>query len=123
MIPLTKRDPLTDFNDTNKLDDYAKDPVSWCVGMGFINGKPGGLLDPTGNATRAEIAKVLTRFDRYLRGEEIAAQDNWEESIVIPEPLPDIDREDPLYIYAREIFEELRQRILYGRRCCGVAEA
>ena len=109
-LPLTKRDPLTDFNDTNRLDDYAKDPVSWCVGMGFINGKPGGLLDPTGNATRAEIAKVLTRFDRYLRGEEIAAQDNWEQSIVIPEPLPDIDREDPLYIYAREIFDSINAK-------------
>ena len=109
-VSLTQRDPLTSFNDTDQLADYAKDPMSWCVGMGFVNGKPGGLLDPGGNATRAEIAKVLTLFDRFLTGEALAAQDNWEQSIVIPEPVPDIDREDPLYIYAREIFDGINAK-------------
>ena len=87
--------------------------MSWCVAMGFINGVKSGdktVLDPQGNATRAQIAKVLTQFDRYLTGEELAAQDNWEQSIIIPETLPDIDREDPLYVYAREIFDVINAK-------------
>ena len=112
-LSLSQRDPLTGFSDTDQLADYAKDPMSWCVAMGFINGiksDDAALLDPTGNATRAQIAKVLTRFDRFLTGEKLAALDNWEQSIVIPEPLPDIDREDPLYIYAREIFDGINAK-------------
>lgn len=109
-LSLSQRDPLTGFTDTDKLADYAKDPMSWCVAMGFVNGKPGGLLDPGGNATRAEIAKVLTLFDRFLTGEQLTALDNWESSIVIPEPIPDIDREDPMYVYAREIFDGINAK-------------
>ena len=112
-LSLSQRDPLTDFSDLDKLADYAKDPMSWCVAMGFINGVKSGdttVLDPQGNATRAQIAKVLTQFDRYLTGEELAAQDNWEQSIIIPETLPDIDREDPLYVYAREIFDVINAK-------------
>ena len=109
-VSLTKRDPLTDFSDTDQLADYAKDPVSWCVAMGFINGTGDKLLNPAGNATRAQIAKVLTLFDRFLTGEELAAADNWEQSIIIPEPVPDIDREDPLYIYARQVFDGINAK-------------
>ena len=109
-VSLSQRDPLTRFVDADQLANYAKDPVSWCVGMGFINGKPGDLLDPTGNATRAEIAKVLTLFDRFLTGEKLEDQDNWEQTVVIPDTLPDIDREDPLYIYAREIFDGINAK-------------
>ena len=32
------------------------------VGAGLLNGKNGGLLDPTGTATRAEAAAILARF-------------------------------------------------------------
>ncbi len=106
-LPLTQRDPLTSFTDADKIADYAKDAMSWCVAMGFINGKPGGILDPAGNATRAEIAKVLTAFDGFLWREELTAPENWEQDILIPEVLPDIDREAPEYLFAREIFDEI----------------
>ena len=109
-LPLTRRDPLTSFTDAATVADYARDPVAWCVGMGFVNGKPGGLLDPEGDATRAQIAKVLTCFDSYLSREALTALDRWEEGVILPETLPDIDREDPLYIYAREIFDAINAK-------------
>ena len=93
--------------DADKIAAYAKDAVSWCVAVGLINGKSGGVLDPTGNATRAEIAKVLTSFDGYVRREVLTAPDHWEDDILIPDVVPDIDREDPLYLYAREIFDAI----------------
>ena len=78
--------------------------------IGFINGKSGGLLDPAGSATRAEIAKVLTAFDGFLKREELTAPENWEQELLIPEVISEIDREDPDYLYAREIFDEINAK-------------
>ncbi len=48
------------FNDANRISGYAVTPLRWAVGEGILNGKSAQLLDPTGTATRAEIAKILT---------------------------------------------------------------
>ncbi len=109
-LPLTQRKPLTDFTDADQLADYARDPMSWCVAVGFINGKPGNLLDPLGTATRAEIAKVLTAFDTFLAVQEALAKDNWADIYSDQEPLPEINREDPLYLYAQEVFDTINQK-------------
>lgn len=42
--------------------DWAAEPVRWAVGAGLLSGKGGGVLDPTGNATRAETAAMLMRY-------------------------------------------------------------
>lgn len=107
-LDLSVRDTLQDFKDTDKLDTYARDPMGWCVAMGLINGKPGSLLDPRGSATRAEIAKVLTTFAAYQATEEYKARNAWEKEYDV-DPGPDIDREDPLYLYAREIFDDINK--------------
>ena len=58
-----------DFADSGKISPWAKDAVNWAVTeSGLIVGeKKGGkmYLDPQGNATRAQIATILTR---YLEG-------------------------------------------------------
>lgn len=108
-LDLTQRSTLADFADTAAVSDYARDPMAWCVEMGFVNGKPGKLLDPKGTATRAEIAKVLTGFHTSVAEREILAQDDWEDEYTEPKPGPDIDREDPLYLYAKEIFGEINK--------------
>ncbi|MCI7474412.1 MAG: S-layer homology domain-containing protein [Clostridiales bacterium] len=36
--------------------------MTWAVGAELITGKDGGKLDPTGTATRAEVATILMRF-------------------------------------------------------------
>lgn len=50
---------LGSFADASKISDYAKLPLRWAVGEGIINGKGNNILDPTGTATRAEIAKII----------------------------------------------------------------
>ena len=61
---------LSVFPDVAAVSDYAKDALVWAVGEGLINGvaQADGTskLDPTGNATRAQIATILMR---YLTGE------------------------------------------------------
>ncbi|MBE6933394.1 MAG: hypothetical protein E7464_08450 [Ruminococcaceae bacterium] len=109
-LDLSQRDPLTDFVDVSDVASYAKDPMSWCVAIGLINGKPGGKLDPNGTATRAEVAKILTGFVTYLAAEDILSQDDWLDDYIEPEPGPEIDREDPAYLYAREIFDGINKK-------------
>lgn len=50
------------FADDENVSDWALDAVKWAVGAGLLNGKDGNRLDPTGTATRAELAAILTRF-------------------------------------------------------------
>ena len=50
------------FADADKVSDYAREALSWAVEKGIVQGKGGGILDPGGNATRAEAAAMLQRF-------------------------------------------------------------
>jgi hypothetical protein len=55
------------FTDNNEVSNYALDPMKWAVGEGLINGKNNEKLDPSGEATRAEVAAILMRFiKKYL---------------------------------------------------------
>lgn len=48
--------------DKDKISDWAMEGMSWAVAEKLITGKDGGVLDPGGKATRAEIATILMRF-------------------------------------------------------------
>ncbi len=48
--------------DRDKISDWAVEGMSWAVAEKLITGKDGGVLDPGGKATRAEIATILMRF-------------------------------------------------------------
>ena len=50
--------PVLAFADSGEVDSWAWDAMSWAVDAGVMGGK-GGVLDPTGIATRAEIAQML----------------------------------------------------------------
>ncbi|MBQ3085643.1 MAG: S-layer homology domain-containing protein, partial [Clostridia bacterium] len=53
---------LTAFTDRNKIDSWAEDALAWAVEYGVISGRGEGILDPDGNATRAEAAQLLKNF-------------------------------------------------------------
>ena len=59
---MTAKGELDKFRDAGKISDYARAAMQWAVGSGLIQGKPDGVLDPQGTATRAEIAAMLHRF-------------------------------------------------------------
>ncbi len=50
---------LLTFPDADQASDYALDALRWAVEQGVLSGKSGGLLDPQGQATRAEAAQML----------------------------------------------------------------
>ena len=53
---------LSGFSDSNRISDYAREPIQWAVGAGIINGTSATTLEPLSNATRAEIATMLCRL-------------------------------------------------------------
>lgn len=50
------------FPDGGAVSVWAKDAMTWAVGAGLLSGRDTGHLDPTGTATRAEVAAILQRF-------------------------------------------------------------
>ena len=53
---------LDSFTDIDTANDYALTALRWAVEKGIISGKGSGTLDPTGNATRAEVAQMLMNY-------------------------------------------------------------
>ena len=54
---------LSSFNDAGKVSAFAKEAMEWAYGNGIITGKYNGtIIDPQGNATRAECATIIMRF-------------------------------------------------------------
>ncbi len=57
---------LSEFDDHHETSDWAREGKEWAVGAGIIEGKNNNKLDPTGNATRAEVATVLERLIKLM---------------------------------------------------------
>lgn len=60
---LNKTSSLDKFTDGKQVAEYAKQAMRWAVASDLFSGKGNGILDPTGKATRAEVATILMRFD------------------------------------------------------------
>ena len=59
---------LTQFSDADEISSWASDALSWAVGAGIVNGNADGTLNPTGTATRAEVATFMSNFTEKLLG-------------------------------------------------------
>lgn len=59
---VTKKGDATKFSDYSAVSGWAKDAISYAIGAGILTGRTNGTLDPTGTATRAEVATVLQTF-------------------------------------------------------------
>lgn len=59
---VTLEENLNRFPDQNKISAYAIPALQWAVGQKIINGNADGTLDPTGTATRAQVAQIFTNL-------------------------------------------------------------
>lgn len=53
---------VREFSDYESISGYARGSVAWAVNAGIVSGKGNNALDPSGVATRAEVASMLMRF-------------------------------------------------------------
>lgn len=68
-IDTGKRADLSTFPDANQVSGYAKDALAWANAADLIRGSQEGsktLLLPQSNATRAQVATILTRYAQNI---------------------------------------------------------
>ena len=53
---------LSAYTDTSEISAYAVPAMQWANAEGLVTGRTNTTLDPEGDATRAEIATIMTRF-------------------------------------------------------------
>lgn len=59
---VSARADLSDYADVTDVAGYAMTAMQWANAEGLINGTSATTLTPNGNATRAQVAVILTRF-------------------------------------------------------------
>ena len=62
------------FNDKEDVSAWSAEGLSWCVETGMISGMDGGMVDPRGFATRAQVAVILHKFDIADKGKSELAK-------------------------------------------------
>ena len=58
---------LNAFKDAGSVSPYAVDAFTWAVNNGIVTGRTADTLAPKGEATRAELATILHRFDQMRK--------------------------------------------------------
>lgn len=61
--PVTEAD-LSIYTDGKTVSEFAKPAVAWATAVGLFEGFPDGSLQPRGDLTRAQMAKLLTIVDQ-----------------------------------------------------------
>ena len=54
---------LAAYTDASSISSWAEAAVKWAVGSNVMSGKTAATLDPTGTATRAEMAQMILKFE------------------------------------------------------------
>ncbi len=65
-VDVSAQGDLSGFADRGEVAAWAEEPLQWAVGCGLLNGNADGSLNPAGNATRAQVAAILMRFDEKV---------------------------------------------------------
>ena len=78
--PKVAEDYLKSFPDREKVSYYAREAFNWAISLEIIGGA-NGKLNPQGNATRAEFAKILSVFAQKTA----PCQHKWDEGKVTKE--------------------------------------
>lgn len=53
---------IREFSDWEQISEWAMSAMQWAVACGLIQGNEDGTINPTGTATRAEVATVIKRL-------------------------------------------------------------
>lgn len=60
---------LNKFIDTINIASYALEPLAWAVENGIVSGTSSDTISPAGNATRAQVATMLMRYDQAFNSD------------------------------------------------------
>ena len=57
-------DALTGFADESQVSQWAREPLSWAVEQGLMEGFSPTLLSPQSSLTRSQLAALSARFEK-----------------------------------------------------------
>ena len=66
---VSEKADLGDYDDGTLVSGYASEAMAWAVESGIIQGIGSNKLDPTGDATRTQLATMLMRFHALYTAE------------------------------------------------------
>lgn len=66
LLPAVTDAELTDFSDHGQITAASYAAAQWALSCGLINGRSGGVFDPGGNTSRAQMAVIFYRFLQAL---------------------------------------------------------
>ena len=69
-LDVSGRADLSSYSDVDQVSGYAADAMSWANHTGLISGMDDHTLQPTGSATRAQVAAILMRFCKHIESQE-----------------------------------------------------
>ena len=61
-VALSGTGDLAEFTDAGKIHSWARDAMAWAVAEGIMEGNGDGTINPTGLATRAEVAQIFLNY-------------------------------------------------------------
>lgn len=62
------KNALVKFADRSDVASYATDALCWATTNGIVTGTSPTTISPNGNATRAQVATMLMRYDKTFNG-------------------------------------------------------
>ena len=82
---------LNKFIDTINISSYALQPLAWAVENGIVSGTSIDTISPAGNATRAQVATMLMRYDKAFNDDTQSDNPGGETTQPEETETPDVD--------------------------------
>ena len=82
---------LNKFIDTINVSSYALQPLAWAVENGIVSGTSSDTISPSGNATRAQVATMLMRYDKTFNDDAQSDSPSGETTRPEETETPDVD--------------------------------
>lgn len=82
---------LNKFIDTINISTYALEPLAWAVENGIVSGTSSDTISPSGNATRAQVATMLMRYDKAFNDDTQSDNPGGETTQPEQPETPDVD--------------------------------
>ena len=99
---------LEGYEDWHNTSSWAREAMQWAVAIGLVQGTGEKQLSPGGNATRAEVAAILTRFcekaitKNSLRSSKTALLIDGSDDLIFYYEAPGADGEVRLFVEGDE---------------------
>ena len=76
---------LDEFSDSARVSSWAVEAMDWAVKNGYLSGDNKGLLNPRGNATRAQAAVIFYNLHYVRENGTLKPDDSYADSLTIKE--------------------------------------